>query len=328
MSTPLHGGRTFAKQSDAAKAAFALKAYEATAQAVRFALLSGKVTSLYAICASLKIAPVGDNRFISKEELNALVIRGREELKARLAAPKPEVAPTPTSVTPTPAASTPESVDDKGSDDDIDVLELTKNKKVQPFGFQIRKTRELIRNITINKHRANLLLSQTGSGKTFMLGAMMAYLKRTGFFSDYRGMYPMLYVTKASIVEQTTKVLQDCFGLDDFDVIVINIEQLRAKLGRLYIHEDTVIMQGQEHTVFKWRPRSLPRLVIWDESQILKNIDSTQSRIAQALNDISDLTHGAEADRVVQIFASATPFMRLCETKCFAVATRHNEEII
>lgn len=344
LQSVLHGGRTWATQSDEAKARFATKAFEASLQALRFAFAAGRTTTLHAICNILKIEPVGPDRHVSKEELNTLVLAGREALAKRLAgspapttqtdAPKSAttvVVETPSATPPTPkpdtspapAAVTSESTsaDDQG-DDAIPLPELLANKKVQPFGFQVRKTRELLRNITINKHRANLLLSQTGSGKTFMLGAMMAALKRMKFFDDYAGMYPMLYVTKASIVEQTTGVLQSCFGLDDLDVMVTNIEQLRSTIGRVFIQEETVIVQGQEHIVFKWRPRSLPRLIIWDESQILKNIDSTQSRIAQALNDINTVTHGPEADRVVQVFSSATPFMRLVETKCFAVATR------
>ena len=135
-------------------------------------------------------------------------------------------------------------------------------------------------------------------------------------------MWPVLYVTKAPIVEQTEKVLENQFGLTARQVYVTNVEQLRAQMGKIFIAESTVVISGQEHIIFKWRPRALPRLVIWDESQILMNTDSTQSKIAQALNDINEVTHGAEASKVIQVFSSATPFMRLAHTKCFAVATR------
>ncbi|NBU11696.1 MAG: hypothetical protein EBS84_22310 [Proteobacteria bacterium] len=155
-----------------------------------------------------------------------------------------------------------------------------------------------------------------------MLGAMVKAMFRLGFFKDYAGMWPVLYITKAPIVTQTDKVLEKQFGLTARQVHVTNIEQLRSTLGRIFIHEETVVIQGQEHIIFKWRPRALPRLVIWDEAQILMNIDSTQSKIAQALNDITELSHGQEANKVIQVFSSATPFMRLTHTKCFAVATR------
>jgi len=320
----LHKGRTFATQSEEAKIAFAKKSYETTAQVLRFSFTLGKVTSLFAICDTLKIAPVGPDRHVSKEELTALVLRGREELHAKLAAPKSTTVE-PVVETPVVEAPVVETVDDKG-DETIPMPELTDNPRVQAFGFQVRKGRELFRNLTVKGHRANLLLSQTGSGKTYMLGAVMAAMKRTGYFEDYAGMYPMLYVTKASIVNQTQKVLTECFGLDDLDVMVTNVEQLRAMMGRIFLTEETIIVQGQEHIVFKWRVRPMPRLIVWDEAQILKNIDSTQSRIAQALNDVTELSHGKEANKLRQVFASATPFMRLVETKVFAAATKSEME--
>lgn len=360
MSTPskltdgLHKGRTMRTQSESVRKLFAQKAFDASVMSLRFAFNAGRTTSLFAICETLKIAPTEPkDKEVCKEELTQLILLAREQLKARLegtpqndtppssavssttsAEDKPSSATSVADGTPSPApASQPpvsssatvvvEDVDDKG-DEAIALPELTDNKRVQPFGFQIRKTRELVNNITNKKHRANLLLSQTGSGKTFMLGACVAALKRMKFFDDYRGFTPVLYVTKAPIVKQTEDVMIDCFGLDAMTMMVVNIEQLRSTLGKIFIQEQTVVVQGQEHIVFKWKPRGLPRLIIWDEAQVLKNIDSTQSRIAQALNDTTELVHGPEAHRTVQIFASATPFMRLIETKCFAVAT-HTE---
>lgn len=339
--------RTLATQSDEAKKAYAEKMFESSVQALRFSFLAGRVTTLHAICETLGLPkPVEADKVISKEELTRQVILAREyrsRPKPSVVEPQKQDEPRPTSVVPVtdqpvgvvdPAKPTETQVASVSTEPTIvptakppeeitfDLPELEANPKVRPFGFQVRKTKELLNNFLHKKHRANVLLSQTGSGKTFMLGAMVKAMFRLGFFKDYVGMWPVLYVTKAPIVTQTEKVMENQFGLNGRQVHVTNIEQLRSQLGKIFIAEQTVVVQGQEHIIFKWRPRALPRLVIWDESQILMNIDSTQSKIAQALNDINEVTHGQEANKVIQVFSSATPFMRLAHTKCFAVAAR------
>ena len=327
-----HSQRTFGAQTEAAKLAFLQKQYEGTAQRVRFMHRLGKAQDLFTICDSLGVDRTGlENKFVTHDELTALILQGRELLSAK---PKPAVVveqpkvvateqPKPAEVKPTePVTAAPPAEEHVEQDITLELPELEKNPKVIPFGFQIRKAKELVRNLHVHKHRANLLLAGTGFGKTYILSAVIAALKRVGYFDDCRSMWPVLYVTKASIVEQTVRVLSEQFGVDEETCMVTNIEQLRAKLGKMFIHEQTCVVSGQEHTIFTWRPRNIPRLVIWDESQILKNVDSTQSRIAQALNDITELSHGVEANKVTQIFSSATPFMRVCEAKCFCVATR------
>lgn len=325
-----HSQRTFGAQTEAAKLAFLQKQYEGTAQRVRFMHRLGKAQDLFTICDSLGVDRAGrENRIVTHDELTALILQGRELLSAKpKVAEQPKVVateqPKPAEVKPTAPAPPVAQPTEEHVEQDIvlDLPELEKNPKVIPFGFQIRKAKELVRNLHVHKHRANLLLAGTGFGKTYILSAVIAALKRVGYFDDCRSMWPVLYVTKASIVKQTVRVLNDQFGVDEMTCMVTNIEQLRAKLGKMFIHEQTCVVSGQEHTIFTWRPRNIPRLVIWDESQILKNVDSTQSRIAQALNDITELSHGVEANKVTQIFSSATPFMRVCEAKCFCVATR------
>lgn len=343
-----HSQRTFGAQTEAAKSAFLQKQYEGTAQRVRFMHRLGKAQDLFTICDSLGVDRTGlENKFVTHDELTALILQGRELLSARpkqqktneQVTPSTEVVHKPAEVVVQPLPQSSQGSVKTGEDNQqekkeapteehieqditLELPELEKNPKVIPFGFQIRKAKELVRNLHVHKHRANLLLAGTGFGKTYILSAVIAALKRVGYFDDCRSMWPVLYVTKASIVEQTVRVLNDQFGVDEETCMVTNIEQLRAKLGKMFIHEQTCVVSGQEHTIFTWRPRNIPRLVIWDESQILKNVDSTQSRIAQALNDITELSHGVEANKVTQIFSSATPFMRVCEAKCFCVATR------
>jgi len=74
-----------------------------------------------------------------------------------------------------------------------------------------------------------------------------------------------------------------------------------------------VAISKEKHCVYlMWK---YPALIILDEAHCVKNIDSTQSRIIQAYNDIREDNH-------YSLYASATLWTRVIETKCFAVATR------
>ena len=123
------------------------------------------------------------------------------------------------------------------------------------------------------------------------------------------------YITKASIVEQTERVLAEQFSINTVtDVHVINIEQLRASFGELMVSCQTVVEQGEEHIKWTWKNFVHPCVVFLDECQTVKNEDSQQSQIMQAFNELKTETY--------QIYFSATPFMRVAEAKCFAVSTR------
>jgi len=327
MNTPvkINKARTFATQSAEAKLAIRRKNFENTILSLRVAFNTKRNTTLFGICDSLSIKPIGDDRQVSKEELTQLVLRARAEFEQRLVAPVVQIV-VPASQPDTQVTSVQKlgdtELDDEG-DATLELPELTDGKKngIRSFGFQVRKTRELLHKLYIKKHRATMLLSGTGTGKTFMLGALIAAAIRRGEFASYAGLFPVLYITKASVVDQTKDVLFDMFKISPSNVMITNIEQLRSNIGRIFLKDETVITQGQEYILYKWHKASLPQLVIWDEAHILKNIDSTQSRIAQALNDCSVLTHGEKATNLRQVFSSATPFMRLADTKCFAVAT-------
>lgn len=165
--------------------------------------------------------------------------------------------------------------------------------------------------------QAQMLLAGVGVGKTFILGAV---LRRLLDISYHEGKtlspFPYVYVTKASIVEQTKRVLRKKFGIDTTnEVIVINIEQLRSRFGEMFIKEESIWEMGVERVVFKWRRNVYPLVIIWDECQVLKNTDSIQSQIAQSYNEIQD-------KHTIQLFSSATPYTRVSEAKCFSVATR------
>jgi hypothetical protein len=188
------------------------------------------------------------------------------------------------------------------------------NEKAFFYWFQKKAIKESLDLITGRKVSAMLLLSATGTGKTFMVGGLVRRLYDMNFHEDKTaGVVYYLYVTRASIVEQTKRVFENTFNLRPQDgVEVLNIEQLRSRAGKLWINEKVRITNGEEEVYWEWRKFVNPVVVIWDECQALKNSGSTQSKIATALNNVSGVT---------QIFVSATPFTRVCEAKCFAVAT-------
>lgn len=185
------------------------------------------------------------------------------------------------------------------------------------FAFQERAAVALLNNIIKKGMRGQLLRAAVGTGKTFIIGAVARRLIDMGYCADKTfSPWPIVYVTKASIVQQTERVLERLFGIDIVnEVKVINIEQLRASFGELMVRTETVVHHGEEQIKWVWRKGVHPLIILWDECQILKNTDSQQSQLAQAFNDIN-------VPETIQVFFSATPFLRVCEAKCFAVATR------
>lgn len=186
--------------------------------------------------------------------------------------------------------------------------------KIFLFWFQKKAVKQMLDAALFKKLRALLLVSGTGTGKTYMISEFIIRLRDNGFFNGCISPWPCIWVTRASVVEQTERVVRQ-FGLDPInEVTVINIDQLRSKLGEIFVKEEIKIDHGEEFVKYTWKHLIHPRLIIWDECQCIKNEDSQQSRIAQAFNDISDYTF--------QLFSSATPFTRVIEAKCFCVATR------
>lgn len=185
------------------------------------------------------------------------------------------------------------------------------------FAFQERAASALLSNIVKRNYRGQLLRAAVGTGKTFIIGAVIRRLLDMKFTEGKTySPWPIVYVTKASIIQQTERVLQNHFGIDTVsEVKVINIEQLRATFGELMVRWETVVIRGEEHPKWVWRPLVHPLIIFWDESQILKNTGSQQSQIAQGYNEIND-------PETYQVHFSATPFMRVCEAKCFCVSTR------
>lgn len=190
-------------------------------------------------------------------------------------------------------------------------------EKATLFYFQKKATLELLHNSDIKKLPCQLLLCAAGFGKTFMIGAHIRRQLDSGVtvgknFSPW----PIVVVTKASIVIQTERVLREAFGIDTVnEVIVINIEQLRSAFGRMFVKEQVLISNGEEIVKFEWKKNIFPIRMYLDECQGVKNTDSIQSQIFQSYNEIP-------APYIHQVYFSATPFTKVSEAKCFVVACK------
>lgn len=189
------------------------------------------------------------------------------------------------------------------------------NEKVFHYWFQKKSIKELVDSILIEHKTAKMVLAATGTGKTFIMGGLLRRLIDSNFHVGKTfGFVHYLVVTRATIVEQTDRVLKDFYNITIKDAVeVLNIEQLRSRAGEKWVDLIPYMEDGVEKTKWVWKPMLHPCVIIWDECQALKNEGSTQHDIAAALNDVPNIT---------QVFVSATPFTKVSEAKCFAVATK------
>lgn len=203
-------------------------------------------------------------------------------------------------------------------EDEFSKIDCLRNNPAVVYNkHQERAAAGLVRNLMLRRYRGQGLSCRVGGGKTFILAAAIRELYERSWppLMDSVAMYPLVFVTKASIVEQTERVLYKKFGLrEGHQVDVTNIEQFRCKFGEHFVRKDIVLVDGVEQVVYKWNKFAAPALIIIDESQGVKNIDSEQSKIFQAYNDL-------EGDYYT-IHSSATLFTRVIESKVLAVATR------
>lgn len=184
------------------------------------------------------------------------------------------------------------------------------------FWFQNKATRGLLDGILRNGFRCQLVEAGTGTGKTFIAGSLIEQLwnPALNFFKNCYSPWPVLYITRASIVEQTQRVMENVFGLDPVkQCTVINVEQLRSKYGKMMVEEKTVVVRGNSEIHWFWREIIHPRIFIIDESHLAKNEDSTQSKIVQSLADVKG--------EIYIILMSATPFLRISDAKYFCINT-------
>lgn len=229
--------------------------------------------------------------------------------------PTPSLVPAPTTTTETPLVLHPLEI--PSVDNDYLLPATTReHKDLIRYWFQRKAAKECYDAIVHEDKRALQIIAAAGYGKTFIAGALACRLVDMQFTKGKSyGPVKFLYVTKNSIVEQTKRVFEKMFSLgvkDGFEVI--NYEQLRSKAGQLWVREKVLIIGGEEQITWEWRPMMNPVVIFWDENHSLKNYTSTQHKIACQFNEIVTPTY--------QVFISATPYTRVSEAKCFAVATR------
>jgi hypothetical protein len=197
-------------------------------------------------------------------------------------------------------------------------LEKSPNEKGFLYWFQKKAAAEILVKIKEGK-KGILLLAGTGTGKTYIIGAVARRL----WDSDYHegktfSHIPYIYVTRVSVVPQASRVFSFVFNVSPVnDCEIFNIETLRSKGGEYWIIETKQEkVEGGELKVwytYKWKPNIQPCVFFFDESQAAKNSYSVQHQVVSAYNDLRS--------NVCLISISATPFTRVSEAKVFAVST-------
>lgn len=231
----------------------------------------------------------------------------------------PVVAPaqTPPVFQPASITSKQEVPDESGFNNSNDYgLWPSAKEKAFLFWFQKKATREALDKIIKENKPAVLVLASTGTGKTYIKGAIERRLADVAFLEDQTwGHSKSIDITKATVVEQDKRVFRNHFTIDPVvDCEVINIEQLRARAGQIWIQNKPIIVNGEEQDNWEWKPLINPVRFHLDECQGVKNDSSIQHKIACAFSAIPTPT--------VQIYYSATPFTRVSEAKAFAIATK------
>lgn len=190
------------------------------------------------------------------------------------------------------------------------------------FWFQKKAIVESWDKLMVKNRPSVLLLSGTGTGKTWMAGGVLCRFADMNYHEGKTMSHiPYLYITKASVVTQTERVLERDFSMGVEDTSVINIEKLRSVAGKFWLRRELVIVEGEETDKWVWKKNIQPAVISWDECQTLKNSTSQQHQIACALNDMGRF-------QPKQIFISATPFTKVIEAKCWAVSTHKSLEYI
>jgi hypothetical protein len=198
----------------------------------------------------------------------------------------------------------------------------TPSERCSLFWFQKKAIAEAQLKLLTKNLPSVLILSGTGTGKTWIAGGILCRFLDSNYHEGKTMSHiPYLYVTKASIVTQTGRVLERNFSLGIENLSVINIEQLRSQAGRFWLKKESTIVNGEEEEKWTWKRNVQPAVIAWDECQALKNAGSLQHNIACALNDMGRY-------QPKQLFISATPFTKVIEAKCFAVSTHKSLEYI
>lgn len=190
-----------------------------------------------------------------------------------------------------------------------------KDSSPKLFVHQQREVLRMAYDLFITGNRCHLTEASGGSGKTYIAGQFIKWIADCKYAEDKTlGSTKVFYITKASIVEQTERVLSNLFQIDTKSWCqVTNYDNLRSNEGkRDYLNKKVKYVKGEEVEYWEWQPLRHPVIFFFDECQAAKNINTQQSKIVQAVAEIKN-------DYVKVIFMSATPFTRVIEAMALAV---------
>ena len=120
-------------------------------------------------------------------------------------------------------------------------LHPSPQEKANHFWFQKKAIKELYDKIVKEKKTGVLLLSGTGTGKSYMLAGLVRRLMDINYehmktFSHI----PYLYIGKTTILPQISRVFKAGYNINpNVDVEVINIEQLRSGAGEFWVKNES-----------------------------------------------------------------------------------------
>jgi len=204
---------------------------------------------------------------------------------------------------------------DPPDDARLEEIEFISKQSCTLYKFQEKAAKTAYKKLILNNQRANLLQAGVGVGKTFIYGKFLRELwSRNWFEGKTFSPWPVLIVTKASIVTQTERVLENHFQLVPIRQFkVLNYDALRSGKGLdTFIELKKTVVNGEPVKMYKWKQFIHPLVFIIDECQSAKNEDSIQSQLIQNISEIQD-------PNVKILFSSATPFTRVSEAKYLCV---------
>ena len=180
---------------------------------------------------------------------------------------------------------------------------------LKAFSFQSQASAALVDGL--RKHRGMLLQGGTGTGKTYIVAQTikdsLASLQESDTLG--KGPFPVLWICPAATKMQTERVLS-AYGISRY-VMVMSYSSLTSPTtgGTMFYKAHTIVHLGKEDMAYEWNNIMLPKLVVFDECQALKNEESTRTNIARSIPE----------KQVKRLFISATPYQRVCEARTVMV---------
>lgn len=193
---------------------------------------------------------------------------------------------------------------------------------IQQIDWQLKTVEETIDKLTsprkVGLHMFDkglygvMLRAGTGVGKMYIKAwtiRLMAERKLIKMPEGSNNPFPVIWVIPANILIQTQRCLNS-FGVAHL-VHLMTYHAFRSNSNPYVTWKDVGI--NEELLVPHWKPEWLPAIVIMDECQNLRNPSTSTTQVAISLVDATH-RHGVKL-----IYASATPYQRLCEARCVAV---------